>query len=159
MRHDCSFHDGRNDVAVFVFFFQAEHGMRYRNVTGVQTCALPISAGRAALPAATARAPRPAGSRGRADAPNHSSSLGAHTDRGLDAAVAANIAAEAAGSGEGVAAALRARGRNPSPEDVLHKGNQARDRRYTQRLIEPAKTDVEGVLQEKQKRSASGKYE
>src|SRR5699024_5486385 len=26
----------------FVFFFQAEDGIRYRNVTGVQTCALPI---------------------------------------------------------------------------------------------------------------------
>src|SRR5699024_12059694 len=28
---------------VIVFFFQAEDGIRYRNVTGVQTCALPIS--------------------------------------------------------------------------------------------------------------------
>src|SRR5699024_11986481 len=28
--------------AVFVFFFQAEDGIRDRNVTGVQTCALPI---------------------------------------------------------------------------------------------------------------------
>src|SRR5207249_8592252 len=27
-----------------VFFFQAEDGIRDRNVTGVQTCALPISA-------------------------------------------------------------------------------------------------------------------
>src|SRR5699024_11731723 len=27
----------------FFFFFQAEDGIRYRNVTGVQTCALPIS--------------------------------------------------------------------------------------------------------------------
>src|SRR5690625_6321763 len=27
------------------FFFQAEDGIRDRNVTGVQTCALPISAG------------------------------------------------------------------------------------------------------------------
>src|SRR5471032_2610812 len=26
-----------------VFFFQAEDGIRYRDVTGVQTCALPIS--------------------------------------------------------------------------------------------------------------------
>src|SRR5699024_11981762 len=30
-------------VIVFVFFFQAEDGIRDRNVTGVQTCALPIS--------------------------------------------------------------------------------------------------------------------
>src|SRR5699024_11695542 len=28
-----------------VFFFQAEDGIRVRNVTGVQTCALPISSG------------------------------------------------------------------------------------------------------------------
>src|SRR5699024_12096775 len=30
--------------SVFFFFFQAEDGIRDRNVTGVQTCALPISA-------------------------------------------------------------------------------------------------------------------
>src|SRR5207249_9605584 len=29
--------------AAFYFFFQAEDGIRPRNVTGVQTCALPIS--------------------------------------------------------------------------------------------------------------------
>src|SRR5207249_5893664 len=29
----------------FYFFFQAEDGIRDRNVTGVQTCALPISEG------------------------------------------------------------------------------------------------------------------
>src|SRR6266851_6178653 len=30
------------DVCVFFFFFQAEDGIRDRDVTGVQTCALPI---------------------------------------------------------------------------------------------------------------------
>src|SRR5207248_8943914 len=30
---------------LFFFFFQAEDGIRDRTVTGVQTCALPISAG------------------------------------------------------------------------------------------------------------------
>src|SRR5699024_11906180 len=30
-----------------LFFFQEEDGIRYRNVTGVQTCALPISHARA----------------------------------------------------------------------------------------------------------------
>src|SRR6266851_7227219 len=30
-------------LLVFVFFFQAEDGIRDRDVTGVQTCALPIS--------------------------------------------------------------------------------------------------------------------
>src|SRR5471032_2179814 len=29
-------------TAYFFFFFQAEDGIRYRDVTGVQTCALPI---------------------------------------------------------------------------------------------------------------------
>src|SRR5699024_11634942 len=33
-----------DNVFLFVFFFQAEDGIRDRNVTGVQTCALPISA-------------------------------------------------------------------------------------------------------------------
>src|SRR5207249_9745090 len=32
-------------VLCYFFFFQAEDGIRDRNVTGVQTCALPISAG------------------------------------------------------------------------------------------------------------------
>src|SRR5699024_12080804 len=35
---------GRVRILV-LFFFQAEDGIRDRNVTGVQTCALPISAG------------------------------------------------------------------------------------------------------------------
>src|SRR5204862_1306088 len=30
-------------ICVFFFFFQAEDGIRYLYVTGVQTCALPIS--------------------------------------------------------------------------------------------------------------------
>src|SRR5207249_5293274 len=30
------------NIYICVFFFQAEDGIRYRNVTGVQTCALPI---------------------------------------------------------------------------------------------------------------------
>src|SRR5207249_9266908 len=37
----------RADMIFFFFFFQAEDGIRDRNVTGVQTCALPISAARA----------------------------------------------------------------------------------------------------------------
>src|SRR3970282_2482306 len=31
-------------ISFFFFFFQAEGGIRYRDVTGVQTCALPIYA-------------------------------------------------------------------------------------------------------------------
>src|SRR5699024_11937822 len=37
----------------FFFFFQAEDGIRDRNVTGVQTCALPICALRSASQAST----------------------------------------------------------------------------------------------------------
>src|SRR2546429_9546780 len=40
------------------FFFQAEDGIRDVAVTGVQTCALPISSNTAALPAATASGAR-----------------------------------------------------------------------------------------------------
>src|SRR5437868_8330980 len=35
---------GQCGIFVFYFFFQAEDGIRDRNVTGVQTCALPIFA-------------------------------------------------------------------------------------------------------------------
>src|SRR5207249_8175532 len=37
LTRECAF------VVLFFFFFQAEDGIRDRNVTGVQTCALPIS--------------------------------------------------------------------------------------------------------------------
>src|SRR5699024_12054501 len=49
------------ELVSLVFFFQAEDGIRDRNVTGVQTCALPISA----VPARTAcaTASRPSGHR------------------------------------------------------------------------------------------------
>src|SRR5256885_3131795 len=40
-------------ASMFYFFFQAEDGIRDYKVTGVQTCALPISA----VQTATARAP------------------------------------------------------------------------------------------------------
>src|SRR5437773_11068660 len=50
----------------FFFFFQAEDGIRDRDVTGVQTCALPISPGSGRAPPRAARArgqsaPRPPG--------------------------------------------------------------------------------------------------
>src|SRR5580765_8508432 len=56
-------------VVDYFFFFQAEDGIRYGRVTGVQTCALPISARRPASssrPAAcSARASSSAGGRSR----------------------------------------------------------------------------------------------
>src|SRR5699024_11490285 len=41
------------------FFFQAEDGIRDRNVTGVQTCALPIFAARAPFPCSKRSLVRP----------------------------------------------------------------------------------------------------
>src|SRR5207253_4850354 len=43
----------------FVFFFQAEDGIRDGHVTGVQTCALPISGTRSPSPARPRPAPAP----------------------------------------------------------------------------------------------------
>src|SRR5256886_10947829 len=37
--------DGYKDLVPYVFFFQAEDGIRDLTVTGVQTCALPIYSG------------------------------------------------------------------------------------------------------------------
>src|SRR5699024_11459826 len=45
-------------VIPFPFFFQAEDGIRDRNVTGVQTCALPISRAGPARGAARCTPPR-----------------------------------------------------------------------------------------------------
>src|SRR5437867_11805877 len=61
---------------MFLFFFQAEDGIRDRTVTGVQTCALPISrAARAAPVATTPRGSGPGTPRRRrlvlADHPDH----------------------------------------------------------------------------------------
>src|SRR5690606_38268920 len=66
---------GASARAVFFFFFQAEDGIRDFHVTGVQTCALPISArpssaGRSARPRPRPRpAASPATSRSRATPP------------------------------------------------------------------------------------------
>ena len=38
----CESKQGEREVGVFFFFFQAEDGIRDYDVTGVQTCALPI---------------------------------------------------------------------------------------------------------------------
>src|SRR5260370_31179971 len=43
---------GTDVINIFFFFFQAEDGIRDSSVTGVQTCALPISYGLRALSAA-----------------------------------------------------------------------------------------------------------
>src|SRR5699024_12145997 len=51
-------------VSLFLFFFQAEAGIRDRNVTGVQTCALPISAN-------STRAPSLPSSSSRSTTPSH----------------------------------------------------------------------------------------
>src|SRR5207253_3289356 len=46
---------GDPERALYVFFFQAEDGIRDGHVTGVQTCALPISRAFAMLTRATPR--------------------------------------------------------------------------------------------------------
>src|SRR5260370_32752476 len=43
MESPCVIISYTNFTAVYVFFFQAEDGIRDSSVTGVQTCALPIS--------------------------------------------------------------------------------------------------------------------
>src|SRR5699024_11478857 len=47
-----NFHVLGQRLSVIFFFFQAEDGIRDRNVTGVQTCALPIYPFRGAVRAA-----------------------------------------------------------------------------------------------------------
>src|SRR5437764_3940785 len=49
---------------IFFFFFQAEDGIRDTSVTGVQTCALPISSGLRALSASPGRSDRRRSARG-----------------------------------------------------------------------------------------------
>src|SRR5260370_5885174 len=62
-------------IVNFFFFFQAEDGIRDSSVTGVQTCALPISV----------RKVDPAGPTFRTDAPDCSvSSQGARAPRSID---------------------------------------------------------------------------
>src|SRR5699024_11957208 len=81
-------------ISFVFFFFQAEDGIRDRNVTGVQTCALPISRpssthepGRGAWawparPAAQRRAARPAGRAGDGPGPCSRGRGGRHRGRG-----------------------------------------------------------------------------
>src|SRR5437667_8698180 len=75
-------------VCFLFFFFQAEDGIRDRDVTGVQTCALPISPRSRVLPSgaasvrtkscSSARASTPAGSAG-ASSPGPESAAGTPT--------------------------------------------------------------------------------
>src|SRR5260370_30228363 len=48
-KEPCSHSRGKRSFAC-IFFFQAEDGIRYSSVTGVQTCALPIWPGRGERP-------------------------------------------------------------------------------------------------------------
>src|SRR5437667_3179531 len=50
----------RVKLVSILFFFQAEDGIRDRDVTGVQTCALPIFAAPAVSAGMSKRAPQPA---------------------------------------------------------------------------------------------------
>src|SRR5580693_2929713 len=48
-----------SQLIVFFFFFQAEDGIRYGTVTGVQTCALPISSAIQLAPPSVVRSSEP----------------------------------------------------------------------------------------------------
>src|SRR2546422_9852358 len=68
-------------IIVSFFFFQAEDGIRDVAVTGVQTCALPIS--RRSSGAGSSRKPGPAGSRSCATARTPTISRAGSTGRGM----------------------------------------------------------------------------
>src|SRR3712207_7249803 len=76
-QHTC-FYDILYVLVCFFFFFQAEDGIRDIGVTGVQTCALPIST---AAPAPRRCRTAPAGRRARARAPAPPGSGPARPDR------------------------------------------------------------------------------
>src|SRR5256886_17684090 len=88
-----------------LFFFQAEDGIRYLTVTGVQTCALPISSG-----AARAEGPRVRPERHRCmrrlgrdgDAPSRARIGGANEARGSDARDACRVDEPVAEAGRGL---------------------------------------------------------
>src|SRR5256885_11049103 len=60
---DIELKENLSDLSVF-FFFQAEDGIRDYKVTGVQTCALPISRGLGQRQRTVQRRARPVGQRG-----------------------------------------------------------------------------------------------
>src|SRR5260370_29394216 len=67
------------------FFFQAEDGIRDSSVTGVQTCALPISHGEGEKDGESNRAPGPVAQNPRWRPASHALMFNAKTQRGKDA--------------------------------------------------------------------------
>src|SRR5699024_12404107 len=88
---------------LFCFFFQAEDGIRDRNVTGVQTCALPISTRSIPISCcAPARVPRSVADESRAAAASLTSQGPLQRRGRLESEVAGESrAAAAAGAGPG----------------------------------------------------------
>src|SRR5437016_9203909 len=114
--------DGVAMASLVLFFFQAEDGIRDWSVTGVQTCALPISD--ILIPAGPIGHLEPS-PRDRADIARGLALLGAigPFDIGQAAVVAANhvLAVEAAEGTDAMLARiaeLRAKGRIPTPPGV-----------------------------------------
>src|SRR2546426_2144288 len=70
-------------LGVFYFFFQAEDGIRDYKVTGVQTCALPISSARWRSSTAPSARPRDRDERARGVGDRVGRALGAVEDRHL----------------------------------------------------------------------------
>src|SRR5207249_7278180 len=105
----------------FFFFFQAEDGIRDRNVTGVQTCALPIY-----LPAGFARP--------------HSPRILRRRDR-VDPRILDRLAAEPGDQGGGDAA----RGRGQGRSEERRVGKEGRCGRWRE-MKKKRKRNVKGVM-------------
>src|SRR5260221_1633453 len=83
----CSFFIiGLYSRCAFFFFFQAEDGMRYHCVTGVQTCALPISTSRSARRATISTADERFGEEVRARPPSPVEIVARRAERDVDEA-------------------------------------------------------------------------
>src|SRR5207249_5165550 len=108
-------------IQSFFFFFQAEDGIRDRNVTGVQTCALPIAKGAAEAARRAALAADAAKRNGAEQAREDQSGMrldlaSAIADASKDAAqTAADASREASRAAEAAARAAN----SPTPDDVV----------------------------------------
>src|SRR5262249_59691391 len=101
--------DGRSrgELCVCFFFFQAEDGIRDWSVTGVQTCALPIS-GRRPGPAGGAHPlPRRGGGGGPAAAPQHRPDLRGGRGRGSGGGEIGRASCRGKGEISGVGGSLK----------------------------------------------------
>src|SRR2546422_2920413 len=134
-------------IGVF-FFFQAEDGIRDVAVTGVQTCALPISPGAAALRCARDRGrarqlPDQDLEQGRGDGPEPLSSLAVW--RGAGALRAGGVARRRAGAAAGQGGACRV-ARTHRPPAAAPDGRHAAPARSPQPRSEEHTSELQSRL-------------